>query len=203
MTTTKTLEKLYTIQAAASEHYRAAMLNEFIEELKAELLTEEAKKNGKTQAKKAAENILKQLKNTAFAIGAFTGADGLQYIGGCYSAVRLSDPLPVTPLPYNAEPVDFKKFIDAASENAGEPLNLPTIAELSAHIKEAKARKEKNIYYDFGADLPLVDARLLLDVLQVLPGCACIPSKRGVLAALYFKADNGDGLLLPVRRAQK
>ena len=171
------------------------------------LLKEEAKKSGKVKEKKAADNILKQLKNTARGAGAFTNKDGLQVIGGAFSAVRLKKPLPVENLPKNINPIDYDPIFKKGEENEGDPLLLPSISELSAYIKAEKAahKGEKNyiIFWSFGELLPVVNAIYLLDILYLLPDSVCIPSKRGILEALYFKSNNGDAILCPIRKPQK
>ena len=88
MKTEKILEKMFLMQAL-EDGARDALLIEFINELKVELLKDEAKRSGKAQAKKAADNIIKQFKNIGRDSGAFIDEEGRQIIGGRYSAVRL------------------------------------------------------------------------------------------------------------------
>lgn len=192
---------------ALNEGARDALIYEIILELKAELLKDEAKKNGKTQAKKAADNILKQMKNTGREGGAIIDENGKQIIGGVYSAVRLSEALPVEKLPERTQAPDYTRFINDAKKNEGEPLPLPSAAELSAYIKSEKAAHKgargHKVAWDFGEGLPYVDAALLLDMLYLLPGTACIPAKKSVYSALYFVTESSDGLMMPMRRPAK
>lgn len=198
MTTQKTLEKILEIQKADAA--RNFLIEELIKELNADLLKEEAKKNGTGNKKKAADNILKQLKNSSKQGGAITTADGSQIIGGAFSAVKLMEPLPVEPAPGNIPPIDYIYCLDNAAKNNGVKMELPALAELSAHIKAEKANKNKYIYYDFGDGLPLVDAQYLYDILVLLPDSVCIASKEALTRALYFKSEAGEGLLLPCRK---
>jgi hypothetical protein len=203
MNTLKTLEKMHALQAL-DDRARDSFILEFIDELKAELLKEEAKKNGTAKAKKAADNILKQLKNAGRVSGARIDSAGVQIIGGAYSAVRLTQALPLEELPQDAKLPDYNGIIEETAKNNGEPLPLPSAAELSAYIKSKKAAHKgargRFIMWDFGEDLPLVDAIYLLDILYLLDDVVCIPSSRSNLTALYFKGSNGDGMLLPRRR---
>lgn len=201
MTTEKTLKKVYEIKASEAKDY---LIDELITELKADLLKEAAKKNGTAGKKKAADSIIKQLKIFGKQGGAITAADGSQIIGGSYSAVKLIEPLPVEPCSNTDSLPVYIRFIDNARENNGIAVNLPTIAELAAYIKERKAAKDKYIYYDFGEGLPLVGAQYLLEIITLLPDAVCITSARDTLIKpLYFKGEAGEGLLLPVRKGTK
>ena len=199
MTTEKTLEKVLEIKTA--EAARDLLIDNLITELKADLLKESAKKNGIAGKKKAADNILKQLKHHSNNGGAITAADGSQIIGGAYSLVKLIEPLPVMPCKNTNGLPDYIYCLNNARENNGAAVNLPTIAELTAYIKERKAEKVKHISYDFGEGLPLVNAQYLLEIITLIPDAACITSKKSPLtSALYFKSAAGEGLLLPERK---
>ena len=203
MKTEKILEKMFLMQAL-EDGARDALLIEFINELKVELLKDEAKRSGKAQAKKAADNIIKQFKNIGRDSGAFIDEEGRQIIGGRYSAVRLYDALPVEELPKNAAKIDFNRFIDEAEKNAGARLTLPSAEKLSAYIKSEKAahRGERGykVLWDFGEGLPITDATLLLDMIYLLPDATCTAAARSVYGMLYFKSITGDGVLMPCRR---
>lgn len=85
-------------------------------------------------------------------------------------------------------------------------------AELRAYIKQrgaelkAAGMKENFPLYDFGDGLPTVDARFLLDILEILPGASFRASSyRPDIGGIYFESADGFGILLPVRKpaAQK
>lgn len=199
MTTQKTLEKMYEIKAADAA--KDLLIDNLITELKADLLREEAKKNGTAGKKKAADNILKQLKHHSNTGGAITAADGSQIIGGAYSLVKLIEPLPVMPCKNTNGLPDYNYCLNNARENNGATVHLPTVAELTAFIKERKAEKIKHISYDFGDGLPLVNAQYLLEIITLIPDAVCITSAKNPLAgSLYFKSKAGEGLLLPERK---
>jgi hypothetical protein len=206
MTTTKILEKMYLMQAS-SEEWRNSIINDIIKELKAELLKDEAKKNGKTQAKKAADNILRQTKDARRDSGAYIDGAGRQMIGGIYSAVRMYDALPVEELPKNAIKIDYNRFFNEASKNAGAELALPSPEELSVYIKSEKAAHKGErgfrVLWDFGDGLPVVDANYLLDMIYLLPDSKCTAAARSIYGALYFESICGDGVLMPCRKPAK
>ena len=90
-------------------------------------------------------------------------------------------------------------------------LDMPELAEVKAYVKAEKARRKgegiKNagpVCWDFGEGLPYVDARYLIDALELLPGCTCrISEKRPVLGGLYLESPAGDGLVMAKRRPKK
>ena len=102
--------------------------------------------------------------------------------------------------------VDVKSIMDAAKNESTEALELPTLNELKAFIKLKKAeqntRKAKDVIYDFGEDLPAVNAQYLLDILTAFPEAKARiqEGEIGIVKAIYFVADDGDAVLLPIRR---
>ncbi len=73
-------------------------------------------------------------------------------------------------------------------------LSLPTIGELKTQIKITKDAR-----YVFGDDLPEVNAQYLLDFLTVFPD-AEVYWDGNVLAPIYIKGEQGDGILLPIKK---
>lgn len=85
--------------------------------------------------------------------------------------------------------------------DSGEELDLPTVAELKAFLSQERARlgKEyKNSNHAYRIELGLwVNAQYLIDMIEALPGCkAYRPTRK--YAPIYFKAESGDGVLLPI-----
>jgi len=81
----------------------------------------------------------------------------------------------------------------------GAPLELPAVNELKAFIAEKKAKhgSKYNVPYCLGGDI-YVNPMFLLDMLQALPGCQAIKPEKAY-APIYFKSEDGDGILLQVR----
>ena len=180
-----------------------ALLTDLLKDVREEMLAEELKASGKSGIKKAADKIIAQLGDDKRA-GAFQ-QDGLQYFGGNYSAVRTSDELPLRKLQEGVEPIDYKRCIDNASQNAGAVLKLPSVAELSVYIKTGKAENKGKpnfkAKWDFGVGLPQVDAQRLLEVLQIMGECTATASAVSPLThAIYFKNDSAEAILLPMRK---
>ena len=179
-------------------------------ELKADIAAEECKAAGKLSPLNAAKRIIKSAKsnNSREYIHGSWMQDGMQCYCDGYHGVRLNNPLPTEEIPPNSERMDLSGVIKSAKEYAGAVLKLPTVSELKAHIKFEKANKKVNrdrspVTYDFGPDLPLVNAEYLLNMLELLPGCKAKAKFGSSVGPIYFEAEAGDGVLLPVRRAAK
>lgn len=135
--------------------------------------------------------------------------DGHQHFSDGYRDLCLYTPLEGFPaLPENLEPADLDRFYPA--EN-GVPLELPDAKALRAWIKTEKARMKtakthyppvKYPIYNFGPDLPAVNAEYLLSMLEALPGCTAeftyqSPNNTQIIT---FHAENGKALLMPVHK---
>lgn len=198
MTNTKLLEKLYGAEK------NPAKISELIAEIKGEIIAEEAKKNGRAGTLSACKRIIKRGKTQyrdALA-GAWIDKNGRECVCDGFCAVRINTPLGLEKIPAGVDPLDLERLIfDNARLNMGDALELPTIAELKAYIKIKKAENKTGVIWDFGENLPAVNAQYLLDVLEALPGAVATPSsRRPFVTAIYFTSDNGDGALLPIRK---
>lgn len=189
---------------------------EIIEALKqeaaAEIRRDEAKRSGTASRQKAAERIIKSAKSVQPFRPCMHGAwidNGKQYICDGFRVVRFNEPLPLESIPEGVEPLNASRII-APGMNTGATLDLPELGELRAHIKTEKARikaeKLRGIVplWDFGDGLPAVDAQYLADMLEALPGCtATVAKDYPELRIVYFESENGDGGLLPVKKAAR
>lgn len=99
---------------------------------------------------------------------------------------------------------------NGSAANHGPTLELPTVAELKAHIKTQKAENKANgvkgpAKYDFGLGRPLVNAEYLLDMLELLPGCEAVCGQdKPELQGIYFSAEGqGEGILFPIHKSRK
>ena len=119
-----------------------------------------------------------------------------------YRLVRLVDD--ITSLPHKENAFDVACVMKGPMQNR-DALELPSVADLRAFIAAAKAKKSGknrkyaciNTPYCLGG-FWYCNAEYLLDVLQALPGCkAYMPDRAS--SPVYFTAENGDGVLLPVR----
>lgn len=178
------------------------------EEAAAEIRREEAKNGGKLNRTKAAERVIKNAKSYQAARecfhGAWTDAAGRQCICDGFQAYRLREALPLEKIPEKESPLDLNRIF---TKNDGETLALPDVGELRAYIKTEKARKKatKNDktppLWDFGEDLPAVNAEYLLTALEILPGCTATASKQSpATRSIYFESEAGNGIICPVRK---
>lgn len=205
-------EKILTWSVAALGHLKngadgnaAEILNYLKTEAEAEIRHTAAKQSGNGNRQKAAERVIKSAKNAACEAlhGAWFDSKGLQCICDGFQAYRLREALPLETIPEKEKPLDLSRVI---AINSGAVLTLPTVPELKAHIKTEKARlkaqKDKNPpTWDFGAELPRVNAEYLLNALELLPDATATASReRPTLRAIYFESEHGDGILLPVRK---
>lgn len=183
-------------------------LARFLDTVEHESKKQTAKNGGQLARFRAMERIIKRAKqdHRPALWGAWT-VDGSQYVCDSFRLVRLSDPLDLPTIPDNVEPIDAARILEPSAKNEGARLELPDPAALRAYIKTEKARHkgQRNApppSWDFGDDLPRVNAQYLLDMLEIFPESVAICSKsRPLLSAIYFQASDGDGILLPARKS--
>ena len=119
-----------------------------------------------------------------------------------YRILRLKSD--VTALPRirdGSTPPDVEKIMKPEIELASHELVLPDLADLKCYLARWKATCGKNepvAYAILNAEL-FVNPQFLLDMMQALPYAkAYINPDRIGRGMIYFKAANGDGVLLPV-----
>lgn len=211
-------EKILTWSVAALGHLKngangnAAEILEYLKtEAEEEIRHAAAKQSGNGNRQKAAERVIKSAKaqqQREALWGAWEDKNGAQYICDGFRLVKLFEALPLEKIREGVQPIDAARIIPADKNARGAVLELPTVGELKAYIKEEKALKKavkdkSGVLYDFGADLPAVNAQYLLDMLEVLPGCtARAAAQRPALNQIYFESGDGCGVLLPVKRRE-
>lgn len=97
--------------------------------------------------------------------------------------------------------IDITSVIRSAMEyNTGDLLNLPTMEELKEFVRENNEAKKagrgkRPLLVD---EYIYVNPEYLLDFMRIFPGCKAYKpmNKTG---PIYFLADGGDGILMPVR----
>lgn len=116
--------------------------------------------------------------------------------------------LPIDPMPDDVRakcdlfPID--STLNRARTNNAK-LALPCIADLKAYIKAKKndirLTTHGAIIYDFGDNLPAVNAAYLLDMLQLMPDAiAFVDTRKPLINAVYFSDGTNEGALLPMRK---
>lgn len=188
-------------------------LQNLITEVEGEIRDECNKENGKSVIGKAAERILKSAQGGPRDCfhKAYRGKKGL-LICDSFRAVRFNlDTAPIlVEHPERYDYPDIGHIIDGSKYN-DVPVNVPSPGELRAFIKTEKARlkatKQKGVRLILmeGTEYEIhLDAQFLLDMLEALPGATVTASRQQTaIRALYFKAENGDGVLLPLRPPKK
>lgn len=176
-------------------------------EAKKEYNNEIAKSAGKLDAKKAAESMVKKMRESRPQAGAVKTPDGYYIFASPYHGIRIADNFNITA--WQGVPPDFDRIFDQCAENRGERLTPPSAAELKEIIRKTKAEnKGKKKYakavplYDFGENAPAVNAEYLLQIMQAIGEDLTITAaaERPTVSGLYLNSNNGDAILLPIRK---
>lgn len=229
MTNTKMLEGLYEIaktldsdsQAIIGKMIKGNMqlnldttetaIANMIIQLKQDIISDEAKKSGKSNQLKAIKTILKSAsKQGNEALHYAKTIDGMQYVCDGYILAKFK-PIDTLPeCPDNLQYVDVLSIFDKWTTDNAELkayIIVPDNAKLKAYIKDQKLKhkseRKYKVFYNFGKDQPLVDAELLSLVIDVMDGnfnCYCENEK----SALYFSDENkNEVVLMPVSSKTK
>lgn len=178
-------------------------------EAKAEHNNELAKSAGKLDTKKAAESMLKIMRESRPQAGTVKTSDGKYIFSSPYHGIRIADNFNITE--WQGAAPDFERIFNQYAQNAGERLTPPSAAELKEIIRKTKAEnKGKNKYaktaplYDFGENAPAVNAEYLLQIMQALGEDLTITAaaERPTVSGLYIYTDIGDAILMPSRKAK-
>ena len=186
-----------------------AEMGQVMLELRKDMYTSEQKSAGKSGKAivSAAKRIIKSAKATKrdYISGMFANIDkdGTEHwcvCDGC-SGVRFNESMPLEEANTSkCDPFDMSQ-ICRMPDNAKE-LDLPSLAEVKVYAKTNRVNgdrkgstKPKPMKID--AEIGLwVNPELLINIMECLPDAkAWATNRRG---AIYFKADNGDGVLMPV-----
>lgn len=132
-------------------------------------------------------NILKNLA------GVWTDSEGRSCVCDGYIAIRMRSPVDG----FESVPgIDLEKLWVKDSDLVAE-LTVPSPGEVK--INKKKLTNGKAVY-DFGDELPMVDVKLLKDVMDCLPDARAYITDRGTTSPIIFKSDKGDAILLPIRK---
>ena len=178
-------------------------------ELREDMYVSEQKSAGKSGKAivSAAKRIVKSAKATKrdniSGVFANIDKDGTEHWCVCdgYVGVRFNEPMPLEEADTGKyAPFDMSQ-VCRMPDNAKE-LDLPSLAEVKVYAKtnmvtgdRKGSTKPKPMKID--AEIGLwVNPKLLINIMECLPGAkAWATTRTGVI---YFKADNGDGVLMPV-----
>ena len=222
MTNTKMLEAAYTLVKTLDSDSQT-MINKItkdniqedfnttetvianmIIQLKQDIVSDEAKKNGKTNQLKAIKEILKSAsKRPAEALHYAKTIDGMQYACDSYILAKINSVGELKECPENLEYPDVEEFFSRKNEACLE-LTVPDEIKLKTYIKDqtAKHKKERGykILYNFGKDQPMVQAHMLSIAIDIMVG-EFKAYYKGESTALYFEDKKGNEvLLMPVSK---
>lgn len=128
--------------------------------------------------------------------GVWYDAEDRQCMCDGYHAIRLVKPVEG----FNTvKGMDLEKVFPQDYELVAE-LPMPTPGELKINKKKFESWRGAPCYYDFGEDLPRVNANYLKNIMDCLPDAKAYVTDHPLTGPIIFKSDKGDALLLPVRK---
>ena len=184
-----------------------AEMDNVLKQLEADMLIEQSKRSGTKSIVTAANRIIKNaesLKKPLLA-GMFTNQtrDGstLYCVCDSFVAIRFNEKqiLPEIDSKYHGQEMQLEQFVKPM--DGSKEIALPDISELKVYIKTHKIKEKNNdkkvADYLLDEELNLwVDPQYLLNAMECLPDCKAYAANR--ISPIYFKAENGDGVVMPV-----
>ena len=202
--TIKVWRDAITIEGMTSMAYE---MNNVLKQLEADMLIEQSKKSGTKSIVTAANRIIKnaELRNKPMLAGMFTNQtrDGSTLYCVCdgYVAIRFNDKplLPEIDSKYHGQEMNLEYIVKPM--DGSKEIALPDISELKVYIKTHKIKEKNNpkkvADYLLDEELNLwVNPQYLLNAMECLPDCKAYAANR--ISPIYFKAENGDGVIMPV-----
>lgn len=209
-----TTERLYNIIKSWSVNVHdegfIMMENEMLDVLKSletDMLLEQSKKSGTKSIMVAANRIIKNAESTGKDVlaGMFENKDRYGETKYCvcdgFVAIRFNEKplLPEVDSKYHGQEMQLEQIVKPM--DGSEEITLPDISELKVYIKTHKIKEKNNpkkvADYLLDEELNLwVNPQYLLNVMECLPDCKAYAANR--ISPIYFKAENGDGVVMPV-----
>ena len=191
-----------------------AEMGQVMLELREDMYASEQKSAGKSGKAivSAAKRIVKSAKATKqdniSGVFANIDKDGTKHWCVCdrYVGVRFNEPIPLEEADTSkCAPFDMSQ-VCRMPDNAKE-LDLPSLAEVKVYAKTNRStcdRKGSTKPKPMNIDIEIglwVNPELLINIMECLPNAkAWATTRKG---AIYFKAANGDGVLMPVNYKEK
>ena len=209
-----TTEKLYDIIKTWRDSVTAegmiatgTEMNNVLEQLEADMLIEQSKKSGTKSIVTAANRIIKNAQTIPREMlwGMFTNQtrDGstLYCVCDSFVAIRFNEKplLHEIDSKYHGQEMQLEQIVKPM--DGSKEIDLPDISELKVYIKTHKIKEKNNpkkvADYLLNEELNLwVDPQYLLNAMECLPDCKAYAANR--ISPIYFKAENGDGVVMPV-----
>ena len=178
-----------------------------LKQLEADMLIEQSKKSGTRSIVTAANRIIKNAESLKKPLleGMFTNQtrDGstLYCVCDSYVAIRFNEKplLPEIDEKWHGQEMSLEQIVKPM--DGSKEIALPDISELKVYIKTHKIKEKNNpkkvADYLLDEELNLwVDPQYLLNAMECLPDCKAYAANR--ISPIYFKAENGDGVVMPV-----
>lgn len=204
-----TTEKLYDTIKAWREGMIAtgAEMDNVLKQLESDMLIEQSKKSGTKSIVTAANRIIKNaesLKKPLLA-GMFTNQtkDGSTLYCVCDGivAIRFNEKQLLSEIDekYHGQEMQLEHIVKPM--DGSKEIALPDISELKVYIKTHKIKEKNNpkkvADYLLDEELNLwVNPQYLLNAMECLLDCKAYAANR--ISPIYFKAENGDGVVMPV-----
>lgn len=209
-----TTEKLYDVIKAWRDSVTAegmiatgTEMNNVLKQLEADMLIEQSKEFGTKSIVNAANRIIKnaELRNKPMLEGMFTNQtrDGSTLYCVCdgFVAIRFNEKplLPAIDEKWHGQEMQLEQIVRPIYDS--KEIALPDIGELNVYIKTHKIKEKNNpkkvADYLLNEELNLwVNPQYLLNAMECLPDCKAYAANR--ISQIYFKAENGDGVVMPV-----
>lgn len=209
-----TTEKLYDIIKSWSikihDEGFFMMENEMLDVLKSlesDMLLEQSKKSGTKSIVTAANRIIKNAGSTGrdVLVGMFENKDKYGEAKYCvcdgFVAIRFNAKplLPEIDKKYYGQEMQLEHIVKPM--DGSKEIKLPDVGELKVYIKTHKIKEKNNLKkvadYLLDEELNLwVNPQYLLNAMECLPDCKAYAANR--IIPIYFKAENGDGVAMPV-----
>lgn len=209
-----TNEKLYDIIKSWSikihDEGFLMMENEMLDVLKSlesDMLLEQSKKSGTKSIVTAANRIIKKSESLKKPMldGMFTNKDKYGETKYCVCdgvvAIRFNEKplLPEIDEKWHGQEMQLEHIVKPM--DGSKEIVLPNIGELKVYIKTHKIKEKNNpkkvADYLLNEELNIwVNPQYLLNAMECLPGCKAYAANR--ISPIYFKAENGDGVVMPV-----
>lgn len=209
-----TTEKLYDIIKewrnscdAAGLYLVAKDMDITLKQLESDMLIEQSKKSGTKSIVTAANRIIKNAGSTGrdVLVGMFENKDKYGEAKYCvcdgFVAIRFNAKplLPEIDKKYYGQEMQLEHIVKPM--DGSKEIKLPDVGELKVYIKTHKIKEKNNLKkvadYLLDEELNLwVNPKYLLNAMECLPDCKAYAANR--ISPIYFKAENGDGVAMPV-----
>lgn len=186
-------------------------VGEIIRVLKQDIYNSENKKNGKSNQAAVIKKVLKESQRDTIKTQWHSTyiIKGRQYVLCGYYGFAFNVPVAGVPVAEDKQTENgIVNIFNINYDNYDTELVLPDRTKLAAYIKTTKAQRKtmskderkSPIIFDFGGNLPMVNAECLLNIIDGLPDGKLLFCSEHPYSVMYCKGSDGEALLLPVKK---